>query len=88
MYVDDPYFGAELSLATDQHLQRPLQSNAFRRFGTEENMENYFVDQKGRAWDREQRVRADYARGMQASVQHTIDFYPEIQRQGDDEDEK
>jgi len=39
MYVDGPYFGAELSLAADQHRQRPLQSNVFERFGTEEIME-------------------------------------------------
>jgi len=38
-------------------------------------MENYFVDQRGRARDREQRVRADYVRGRQASEQRVDAAY-------------
>lgn len=53
LYVDGPYFGAELSLAADQHRQRSLQSNAFDRFDTEANMEDYFREQRRRAGERE-----------------------------------
>jgi hypothetical protein len=49
LYVDSPFFGAELSLAADQQRQRPLQSNAYQRFGTEDTMENYFIEQRRRA---------------------------------------
>jgi hypothetical protein len=69
LYVDSPFFGADLSLAADQQRQRPLQSNAYQRFGTEENMENYFVEQRRRAGEREGRVRSNFARGKMASEQ-------------------
>jgi len=89
LYVDNPYFGAELSLAAHQHRQRPLQSNAFERFGTEENMEHYFVDQRGRAQVREQRVRDNYVCGKTASEQRANDFYADIQGHSEDtEDEQ
>jgi len=87
LYVYDPYFGVELSLAADQHRQRPLQSNSFERFGTEELMENYFVDHRRRAQDSEQQVRTDYTRGRQASEQHTNDFYAGIQGHSEDTEE-
>lgn len=85
LYVNGPYFGAELSLAADQHRQMPLQGNAFERFGTEEAMETYFVDQRGRAQAREQRVRADYARGKAASEQRASQFYADIEGNSEDE---
>jgi len=42
-------------------------------------MENYFVDQRGRAQDREQRVRVDYVRGRQASEQRADAAYEGMQ---------
>ena len=79
LYVDGPYFGAELSLAADQHRQRSLQSNAFDRFGTEANMEEYFMEQRRRAGEREGRVRSDFARRRAASVQSNNEFYAGLQ---------
>jgi hypothetical protein len=90
LYVDNPYFGAELSLAADQHRQRPLQRNAFDRFGTEANMEDYFMDQRRRAGEREGRVRADFVRGKAASEQRANEFFAGLQGdlEATDEDEQ
>jgi hypothetical protein len=89
LYMDIPYFRAKLSLETDQNRQRPLHSNAFKRFEIDqENMENYFVDQRGRAQVREQRVIDDYALGKLASEPRARDFYVDIHRQCMDFDDE
>ncbi|KEH41533.1 hypothetical protein MTR_1g052090 [Medicago truncatula] len=85
LYLDGPYFGAELSLAADQHRQMPLQGNAFERFGNEEAMENYFVNQRERAQARERRARADYACGKTGSEQRASQFYANIEGSSEDE---
>jgi hypothetical protein len=89
LYVDGPYFGAELSLAADQHRQRSLQSNTFDRFGTEANMEDYIMEQRRRAGEREGRLRSDFARGKAVSDQRMNEFYADLQGdpEATDEDE-
>jgi hypothetical protein len=90
LYVDGPYFGAELSLAADQHRQRSLQSNTFDRFGTEANMEDYIMEQRRRAGEREGRLRSDFARGKAVSDQRVNEFYADLQGdpEATDEDEQ
>ena len=68
-YWNRPRFGQEFTEAVC--LNRRKMTGSFERFdGSEEAMDHYFDVTRGRAQDREQEIRADFAAGGAQSRQH------------------
>lgn len=59
-----PFFSERFMEASRQHsMQHPQRSNTYERFRTQEKLDAFIVDQRNRAAEMEQLMRADFQKG-------------------------